>query len=148
MTKFEYITYMLGVSAVTPAGQLAKIRDDIENIKELGWYKNRSDKRKLKMLQELEAEMLAKHNSTDLIWDDAAQRKEVIHKIAKTSAAQLISQGKVEALTMSRMMALGNDDFIECVKLSTKIASVVNTKTQEAEKSLTPQDIVPDEFMN
>jgi hypothetical protein len=139
---------MLGVSAVTPAGQLAKIRDDIENIKELGWYKNRSDKRKLKMLQELEAEMLAKHNSTDLTWDSAAQHKEVLHNLAKQSAVQLIAQGKVDTLTMRRMASLSKDDFAECVKLSTKMASVINNQTQEAEKSVTPQDIVPDEFMN
>ena len=148
MNKHEYIAFQLGVCAVTPAAQYNKIKEDIETIKGFSFFKDKHDKRKLAMLNELKNEFEKKYKATELTWDDAAQQKEVLHKIAKTSAAQLISQGKVDSLTMRQMMALNKDDFIECVKLSTKIASVVNDKTQEAEKSLTPQDIVPDEFMN
>lgn len=148
MNKHEYIAYTLGVYAVTPAAQYNKIKEDIAIIKSFGIFKDRMNRQKLKMLQELKADFEKKYKSTDLVWNDAAQQKEVIHNIAKSSAAQLISQGKVDSLTMRKMMALKKDDFVECVKISTKMASAVNHETKAAEKTVVPQDIVPDEFMN
>lgn len=148
MNKHEYIAYTLGVNAVTPPAQYNKIKEDIATIKSFGIFKDRTNRQKLKMLQELKADFEKKYNATELVWNDAAQQKEVIHNIAKNSAAQLISQGKVDSLTMRKMMALKKDDFVECVKISTKMASAVNHETKSAEKTIIPQDIVPDEFMN
>jgi hypothetical protein len=147
MTKFEYITYILGVSAVTPAAQYNKIKEDIETIKGFSFFKDKCDKRKLAMLIELKTDFEKKYQATELNWDYAAQHKEVLHNLAKQSAVQLISQGKVDALTMRKMASLSKDDFAECVKLSTKMASYLNHETKEAEKTVKPQDVVPEEFM-
>jgi hypothetical protein len=70
-----------------------------------------------------------------------------IKRLAKHGAVQLLAQGKVSADIMFKMASLPNNDYVECVKETTKLSSYMNDVTQKAEKEVMPADIVPNELM-
>lgn len=144
MTKFEYMLTVLG-EQFTPAGQLKKVEYDIVAEQERPFWKR--SKQRIALLKEVKQDLIAKYKPEELAWSEAADKENTIKSIAKRSAVQLVSQGKVDPHTMLAMASLDKEDFSECVKFSTKFASFINHETKEAEKSVTSQDIVPDELM-
>lgn len=75
--------------------------------------------------------------------DEISELKYYVERLAKQSAIELLSTGKVSASTMEDMTCLGNQYFIDCVRQATVIASQLNTEVQSAEKSVQQDDVVP-----
>jgi predicted HTH domain antitoxin len=70
-----------------------------------------------------------------------------IKKLAKQGAVELLAQGKVSASTMSKIASLEYNEFVECVRETTKLSSFMNEIAKKAEREVQPQDIVPADYM-
>ncbi len=144
MSKLEYKLYVLG-EFPTPAGKYKKVKEDITNETAKGMF--RKNAKQLAMLNAVKRELEDENNYQELEWTTENEKIELVQRLAKRCAIELITQGKVIPETMMAMSSLDREDFVECVKISTKIASYLNHETQEAERSVKPQDVVPEEFM-
>ena len=88
------------------------------------------------------------YEADELNFDDDLQEKEYwIKKLAKQCAIELLSQGKVATDTMFKVSCLDNTSFEECIKEATKLSTHLNHVVQQAEKTVKPDDIVPEELM-
>ena len=141
MSEFEYTTFVLGRCS-SPAAKFAKVTEDLEDARAVPfWKRNRA---RIKMLETAKARLETEYNSSELSFTDATEQlKYYVERLAKRSAVELLSTGKVSADTMEDMTCLGNDYFIDCVKQSTIIASQLNHEVQNAEKSVQQEDVVP-----
>ena len=141
MSEFEYTTFVLGRCSTT-AAKYAKVNQDLEDANAVPfWKRNRA---RIKMLTSVKAGLEKANNAADLKFaSDDEQLKYYVEALAKRSAVELLSTGKVSAETMENMICLGTDYFIDCVKKSTIIASQLNHEVQKAEKSVQQEDVVP-----
>lgn len=144
MTKFEYSTFVLG-GYPTVASKYRKIKQDLDV--ESKKFVNK-DKDTIAFLKALKTEFESMYESDELVMDDDLQETEFwVQKLAKQGAIELLSQGKVSAETMFKVSCLDNDNFVECVRQTTKISTYLNNVVQQAEKTVKPEDIVPEELM-
>lgn len=144
MTKFEYSTFVLG-NYPTVASKYRKINEDLSvaNKKTFG-----KDKSLINMLTAIKADFENKHDTKSLTIDDDAQERDYwIKKLAKQGAVELLSQGKVSTDTMFKVSCLDNASFEECIRETTKLSTHLNHIVQQAEKTVKPDDIVPEELM-
>lgn len=141
MSEFEYTTFVLGRCSTT-AAKYAKVNQDLEDANAVPfWKRNRA---RIKMLNSVKSNLEKSHSSNELNFSsDEEQLMYYVETLAKRSAVELLSSGKVSAETMESMTCLGNDNFVECVKQSTIIASQLNHEVQKAEKSVQQEDVVP-----
>jgi len=141
MSEFEYTTFVLG-RCLTPAAKYAKVNNDINEEKSKPFW--RRNKLKIAMLKSAKASLTKQYTTADLSFvDEISELKYYVERLAKQSAIELLSTGKVSASTMEDMTCLGNQYFIDCVRQATVIASQLNTEVQSAEKSVQQDDVVP-----
>lgn len=144
MTKFEYSTFVLG-SYPTVASKYRKIIEDLSNAKSKTFNK---DKNLIEVLSSIKKEFESMYEKDELTFEDDLQEKEYwIKKLAKQGAVELLSQGKVSTETMFKVSCLDNASFEECIKETTKLSTHLNHIVQQAEKTIKPADIVPEELM-
>jgi hypothetical protein len=144
MTKFEYSTFVLG-RYPTAASKYRKVNEDLaaESNKMFG-----KDKVLVSILKNIKTEFESMYEKDELSIDDDLQEKEYwIKKLAKQGAVELLSQGKVSSETMFKVSCLDNNSFEECIKETTKLSTHLNHVVQQAEKTVKPADIVPEELM-
>ena len=143
-SKYEYTRFDLGHFPTT-ASKYRKINDDIAAASASGWKK---DKAHIAMLQSVKADFEAKHSASELKISNEAQEQEYwVMRLAKEAAVQLLAVGKVDADTMFKMSCLDDESFKNCVRESTKLSSYLNHIVKEAERTVKPEDIVPEELM-
>jgi|TARA_B110000503_G_scaffold37177_1_gene60829 hypothetical protein len=141
MSEFEYNTFVLG-RCISPASKYSKVNNDITEANSVPFW--RKNKARITMLTAVKTKLEIQHSSTELKFaDDTEQVKYYVERLAKRSAIELLSTGKVSADTMEDMTCLGNDYFIDCVRKATIIASQLNAEVQKAEKSVQQDDVVP-----
>jgi hypothetical protein len=143
-TKFEYITFVLS-SYPTVASKYRKICEDLtlENSRSF-FNKNKS---LIQLLGNLKSEYESSYPKEELVMTEDKEIEYWIKRLAKEGAVELVSQGKVTASTMGRISSLPRKHFEECVAEVTKVASYLNHVSKEAERSVTSEDIIPDDFM-
>ena len=144
MTKYEYSTFVLG-GYPTVASKYRKVNEDLsaESSKTFG-----KDKTLITILNSIKSEFESMFEQDELSIDDDLQEKEYwIKKLAKQSAVELLAQGKVSTETMFKVSCLDNNSFEECIKETTKLSTHLNHVVQQAEKTVKPSDIVPEELM-
>jgi hypothetical protein len=145
MTKFEYTTFVLG-GYPTVASKYQKIQNDIEAEATKGFF--RKNKKQLQLLESVKKDFRETYTDEELDFSDIKQEQEFwVKKLAKQSAVELLSQGKVSSDTMFKVSCLDNDNFVQCIKETTKLSTHLNHIVQEAEKTVEPDDIVPEELM-
>ena len=71
-----------------------------------------------------------------------------VELLAKRSAVELITNGRVGYDTMNNMTCLSNSAFTSCVKRASIIASQLNDAVQTAEKSVESEDLDPKYLMD
>jgi len=145
MYKFEYQTRVLG-PLVTPAAKLNRVQEDLDRLRTTQ-SRTIAEAEFLGVLEQLEQELIQNHTTAELTWDQEAQRAAFIKSLAKLSAVQLVSQGRVDVDTMMQMASLSPADQAQCVRYSTIFATNINNATKEAEQTVTPQDIVPEHLL-
>lgn len=145
-TKFEYITFGLG-EYPTVASKYRKICEDLTMYNSLSYFSRKTEKEKIEYLTELKAEYESLHSADELEMTEEKEKEYWIKRLAKRGAVELLAQGKVSADVMFKMASLSSDDYVECVKETTKLSSYMNHVTQQAEKEVAPSDIVPNELM-
>jgi hypothetical protein len=143
-TKFEYTTFTLA-NYPTVASKYKKICEDLtlENSRSF-FNKNKS---LIQLLGDLKSEYESSYPKEELVMTEDKEIEYWIKRLAKEGAVELVSQGKVTSLTMGRISSLPRRHFEECVSEVTKIASYLNHVSKEAERSVTSEDIIPDDFM-
>lgn len=144
-TKFEYTTFGLS-DYTTVASKYRKICEDFDKINSI-FLKSKEQKDNIRVLKELKAEYESSYTSDELAMTEQKEKEYWIKRLAKHGAVQLLAQGKVSADIMFKMASLSNNDYVECVKETTKLSSYMNDVTQRAEKEVVPADIVPNELM-
>ena len=144
-TKFEYTTFGLS-EYTTVASKYRKICEDLNTIKSV-FLKSKEQKDNIRILKELKAEYESLHPADELVMTEQKEKEYWIKRLAKHGAVQLLAQGKVSADIMFKMASLPSNDYVECVKETTKLSSYMNDVTQRAEKEVAPADIVPNELM-
>lgn len=144
-TKFEYTTFGLS-EYTTVASKYRKICEDLNTIKSV-FLKSKEQKDNIRILKELKAEYESLHPADELVMTEQKEKEYWIKRLAKHGAVQLLAQGKVSADIMFKMASLPSNDYVECVKETTKLSSYMNDVTQKAEKEVAPADIVPNELM-
>lgn len=143
-TKFEYTTFTLG-EYPTVASKYKKINEDLEHANRRPFlYK---DKKLIQLLLSLKKEYDSSYPIEELIMDAKKETEFWIKKLAKQGAVELLAQGKVSAATMSKIASLEYNDFVECVRETTKMSSFMNEVAKKAEREVQPQDIVPNDYM-
>jgi predicted HTH domain antitoxin len=144
-TKFEYTTFTLA-NYPTVASKYKKICEDLtlENSRSF-FNKNKS---LIQLLGDLKSEYESSYPKEELVMTEAKESEYWIKRLAKEGAVELIAQGRVTSETMFKISSLPRKQFEECVAEVTKIASYLNHVTKEAEKVVTPDDIVPDDVMS
>jgi len=145
MSEFEYSTFVLG-RCLTPAAKYSKVNQDIADATSVPfWRKNKSRIKTLKMAKKrLESE----YDKSQLSFtSDEEEIKYYVEVLAKRSAVELLSTGKVSTETMTDMTCLGDEWFKDCVKRSTIIASQLNHEVKNVEKSVQQDDVVPENMM-
>jgi hypothetical protein len=143
-TKFEYTTFTLA-NYPTVASKYKKICEDLtlENSRSF-FNKNKS---LIQLLGDLKSEYESSYPKEELVMTEAKEIEYWIKRLAKEGAVELVSQGKVTSMTMGRISSLPRRHFEECVSEVTKIASYLNHVSKEAERSVTSEDIIPDDLM-
>lgn len=144
VTKYEYVTFTLG-EYPTVASKYKKIVQDLETQKKMFWFKK--DKQFIEMLTTIKKEYDASYPIEELIMDAKKETEYWIKKLAKQGAVELLAQGKVSAATMSKIASLEYNEFVECVRETTKMSSFMNEIAKKAEREIQPQDIVPTDYM-
>jgi hypothetical protein len=144
-TKFEYITFTLA-SYPTIASKYRKIVEDLGRQHSLSWYNK--DKKFIELLKSIKKEYESSYNIEELVMTEDKEIEYWIKKLAKDGAVELVSQGKVTPETMGKISSLPRKQFEECVAEVTKIASYLNHVSKEAEKTVTSEDIIPDDLMS
>ena len=144
-TKFEYTTFGLS-EYTTVASKYRKICEDFDKINSV-FLKSKEQKDNIRVLTELKAEYQSLYSADELEMTEQKEKEYWIKRLAKRGAVELLAQGKVSADVMFKMASLSNDDYVECVKETTKLSSYMNHVTQQAEKEVVPSDIVPTELM-
>jgi histone H3/H4 len=145
MSKFEYTTFVMGRCS-TPAAKYTKVNEDLEDANAVPfWRKNRAH---IKMLNEVKSGLELEYSTTDLQFSNSIEQIEYfVERLAKRSAIELLSTGKVSSETMEDMTCLGSDYFSDCVRKATVIASQLNNEVQAAEKTVQQDDVVPKNMM-
>lgn len=144
-TRFEYITFTLA-NYPTVASKYKKICEDLEvETKRSIFNKN---KPLIKLLSDLKSEYKSSYPVDELTMTESKEIEYWVKRLAKEGAVELISQGKVTANTMGKLSSLPRKHFEECVAEVTKIASYLNHVSKEAERSVTSEDIIPDDLMS
>ena len=145
MSEFEYSTFVLGRCS-TPASKYAKVNSDITEANARPFW--RKNKARIAMLTAVKKTLAAQHTKDELVFtDDVEQIKYFVERLAKRSAIELLSTGKVSADTMEDMTCLGDDYFVDCVRQATIIATQLNEEVQKAEKTVQQDDVVPKNMM-
>jgi predicted HTH domain antitoxin len=144
VTKYEYVTFTLG-EYPTVASKYRKISEDLERQQSLSWYNK--DKKFIELLTSIKKEYDSSYPIEDLIMDAKKETDFWIKKLAKQGAVELLAQGKVSASTMSKIASLEYNEFVECVRETTKLSSFMNEIAKKAEREVQPQDIVPADYM-
>jgi hypothetical protein len=144
-TKFEYTTFDLG-EYPTVTSKYRKICEDLNTLERV-MFKNKDQKAKIILLTELKAEYESSNPADELVMTEQKEKEFWIKRLAKHGAVQLLAQGKVSADVMFKMASLPSNDYVECVKETTKLSSYMNDITQRAEKEVMPADVVPNELM-
>lgn len=144
-TKFEYTTFGLS-EYTTVASKYRKICEDFDKINSV-FLKSKEQKDNIRVLTELKAEYQSLYSADELEMTEQKEKEYWVKRLAKRGAVELLAQGKVSADVMFKMASLSNDDYVECVKETTKLSSYMNHVTQQAEKEVVPSDIVPTELM-
>jgi len=144
-TKFEYITFVLS-SYPTVASKYRKICEDLKIESSMSYFGR--DKTRIKLLTDLKTEYESSYPVDELAMTESKESEYWIKRLAKEGAVELIAQGRVTSETMFKISSLPRKQFEECVAEVTKIASYLNHVTKEAEKVVTPDDIVPDDLMS
>lgn len=144
-TKFEYTTFGLS-EYTTVASKYRKICEDLNTINSV-FLKSKEQKDNIRILKELKAEYESSYPADELVMTEQKEKEYWIKRLAKHGAVQLLAQGKVSAEIMFKMASLSSLDYEECVKETTKLSSYMNDVTQQAEKEVMPNDIVPNELM-
>lgn len=143
-TKFEYTTFTLaGYPTVT--SKYRKICEDLKTQPSLSFFGR--NKEFIKLLTDLKSEYESSYPADELVMTEDKEVEYWVKKLAKEGAVELVSQGKVTPETMGRLSALPRKQFEECVAEVTKIASYLNHVSKEAEKTVTSEDIIPDDLM-
>jgi hypothetical protein len=143
-TKFEYTTFTLG-EYPTVASKYKKINEDLEQANRRPFL--HKDKKLIQLLLSLKKEYDSSYPIEELIMDSRKETEYWIKKLAKQGAVELLAQGKVSAATMSKIASLEYNDFIECVRETTKMSSFMNEVAKKAEREVQSQDIVPTDYM-
>ena len=144
-TKFEYTTFGLS-EYTTVASKYRKICEDLNTINSV-FLKSKEQKDNIRILKELKADYELSYSADELEMTEQKEKEYWIKRLAKHGAVQLLAQGKVSAEIMFKMASLPSDDYVDCVKETTKLSSYMNDVTQKAEKEVMPADIVPNELM-
>ena len=144
-TKFEYTTFGLS-EYTTVASKYRKICEDLNTINSV-FLKSKEQKDNIRILKELKADYELSYSADELEMTEQKEKEYWIKRLAKHGAVQLLAQGKVSAEIMFKMASLSSLDYEECVKETTKLSSYMNDVTQQAEKEVMPNDIVPNELM-
>lgn len=137
MTKFEYVTFTLGRLPM-PAGKYQKVLDDISCNK---------DKELVSMLQSVKKDLEKEYSKEELTFTPESELAYWTQLLAKQSAIELLTSGKLSTETLTRVTCLPHDEFLKSVKETTVIATHLNSVIQQAEKSITPDDVIPPEMM-
>ncbi len=144
LSKFEYTTFTLS-NYPTVASKYKKICEDLTLENKRSFFnKNKS---LIQLLGDLKSEYESSYPKDELTMTDSKEIEYWIKRLAKEGAVELVSQGKVTASTMGRISSLPRKHFEECVAEVTKVASYLNHVSKEAERSVTSEDIIPDDFM-
>jgi hypothetical protein len=143
-TKFEYTTFTLS-NYPTVASKYKKICEDLTLENNRSFFNK--NKNLIQLLNNLKSEYESSYPDDELTMTESKEIEYWVKKLAKEGAVELVSQGKVTALTMGRISSLPRKHFEECVSEVTKIASYLNHVSKEAERSVTSEDIIPDELM-
>ena len=141
ITHFEYTTFVLGEHP-HPLAQYRQIQHDLSLAKRLF----RGNKENVKVLTKVLAEWNQRNTLSELTSDNNSERMYWIDRLAKRSAVELLSTGKVSAETMFKMACMSTEDFAECVKRATILADRLNKTTQGAEQSVN-LDTVPADML-
>lgn len=131
----------------TVASKYRKICEDLRMYRSLSYFSRKAEKPTIAYLTELKAEYESLHSADELEMTEQKEKEYWIKRLAKRGAIELLAQGKVSADVMFKMASLSNSDYVECVKETTKLSSYMNHVTQQAEKEVSPSDIVPNELM-
>lgn len=145
-TKLEYTMFALG-EYPTVASKYRKICEDLNMHNSLSYFSRKAEKSTIAYLTELKAEYESIYSADELEMTEQKEKEYWIKRLAKRGAVELLAQGKVSADVMFKMASLSNNDYVECVKETTKLSSYMNHVTQQAEKEVAPSDIVPNELM-
>jgi hypothetical protein len=140
ITHYEYTTFVLGEHP-HPLAQYRQITHDLSLAKR--WF--RGNKKNVKVLTKVLAEWNQRNTLSELTNADS-ERMYWIDRLAKRSAVELLSTGKVSADTMFKMACMTTEDFSECVKRATILADRLNKTTQGAEQSVN-LDTVPADML-
>jgi predicted HTH domain antitoxin len=130
----------------TVASKYRKICEDLKIESSMSYFGR--DKTRRKLLTDLKTEYELSYPAEELIMTESKESEYWIKRLAKEGAVELIAQGKVTSITMSKISSLPRKQFEECVAEVTKIASYLNHISKEAERTVTPDDIVPDDLMS
>jgi hypothetical protein len=143
-TKFEYNSFTLS-NYPTVASKYKKICDDLTLENKRSFFnKNKS---LIQLLNDLKLEYESSYPTDELIMTETKEIEYWVKRLAREGAVELVSQGKVTASTMGRISSLPRKHFEECVAEVTKVASYLNHVSKEAERSVTSEDVIPDDFM-
>lgn len=145
-TKFEYTTFVLS-NYPTVASKYKKICQDLKAEQTADKKLFRKTTPMISLLETLKTEYELSYPADELTMTENKEIEYWVKRLAKEGAVELVSQGKVTVSTMGRISSLPRKHFEECVAEVTKIASYLNHVTKQAEKTVTPQDIVPDDLM-
>jgi len=141
ITHFEYTTFVLGEHP-HPLAQYRQITHDLA----LAGRFFRGNKENVKVLKKVLAEWNQRNTLSELTSNDDSERMYWIDRLAKRSAVELLSTGKVSSDTMFKMTCLSTESFAECVKRATILADQLNKTTQGAEQSVN-LDTVPADML-
>lgn len=130
-TYFEYTTFVLA-EYPHPLAQYRKITSDLKLAKR--WF--RGNKANALVLETVLAEWKDQYDLETLEADLTAEKEYWIDRLAKRSAVELLSTGKVSTETMYKMASFAEADFVECVKKATLLADRLNKTTQSAEQAV------------
>tara|TARA_R110000772_G_scaffold18672_1_gene52756 strand:- start:1906 stop:2346 length:441 start_codon:yes stop_codon:yes gene_type:complete len=145
MTKFEYVQFTLG-RLPTPAGKYTQIQEDIYNEKRKTFW-NR-DRKLIAMLKSVKHDIEMKHSSDQLTFaNEEVELEYWAKRLAKQSAIELLTIGKLDTETLMRVSCLDDKHFVTCVRDTTILATELNLVVQDAEKSVNSADIVPIDMM-
>lgn len=141
MTNYEYRTFVLGQCPTLP-GKYLKAKADLEQFTRSGQVTE------AEIVTAIIAEYEKTYSADELAFKSDAEEEDYwVELLAKRSAVELLVQGKVMPDTMSAMSCLPDTAFVSCVKKSAMLAGQMNNVVQQVERSIQPEDLVPQHLM-